>query len=595
MQEKKRVTPYVELSPSTSIAAPQFHWIYPKEDPNLLSRITKEFNVSPVIAQILISRGFRSMVEIHHYFYAKLPDLFSPSLLPQIDRLVDRLYRALQEKEGILIYGDNDVDGVTGTVLLVEFLKTLGAKVSYNLPNREELKGSFIEDAIETAKIQGCTLIITVDCGVSRLDRQDAAHHEGIDVLITDHHEPSSSLSDSFITLNPKLPSSSYPNRDLTGVGVAFKLVHALANFLTSKGLIDPETIDLKSFLDLVAIGTVADMGPLKTENRILVRYGLMQIPKTGRLGLLKLISSCDIDPDNVSTSDIASKIAPRLNSLGRISDAKQGAELLLTRDFDQAKELVEFIEKRNEERQKIERKNSLEIELLIQNNPSLLTDHKALVLYSEECHPGVIAIIAARIAKVYNRPTVIITKDKGVCKGSVRTIAEFAILPILRENDELFLNYGGHDFAAGFTILPEQVEPFKKRFLESVDRLLSHQDLSAKLHLDARVSFQDLTFDFFDSLSLLSPFGIENPAPTLYSEVWQLFNPKIVGKQHLKFYLEEGGRQLEGIGFNLAHRKGELYRKKNSKLLIAFTPYLNSYHDKTSIHLQIRDFVILS
>lgn len=568
-------------------------WIYPKENSSFLSRIVKEFNINPVTAQILISRGFTSTVEIHHYLYAKLPDLFSPSLLPQIDLAVDRLYRALQEKEKILIYGDNDVDGITGTVLLVEFLHQLGANVSYSVPNRSQLKGSVIADAIETAKTNGCTLIITVDCGLSTIDDLSQASNNGIDVIVTDHHEPGNHLPVCFATLNPKFPNTTYPNRDLTGVGVAFKLAHALANFLTSKGLIDPETIDLKDFLDLVAIGTVADMGPLRAENRILVRYGLNQIPKTGRIGLLKLLKICEINSEEVTTSDIASKIAPRLNSLGRISDAKKGAELLLTRDFDVAADLVDFIDKRNQERQKIERKDSAEIEKIIEANPTLL-DHKGLVIVSESCHPGIIAIISARIAKLYNRPTVIITSDKGVCKGSARTIPEFAILPVLRDNESILMNYGGHDFAAGFTIARENIDLFKERFLSAVDTHLSMRDLSPKLMIDAKVSFQDLTFDFLDSLTLLGPFGVDNVVPTLYAEASQVFNPKVIGRFHLKFYLEEGGRQLEGIGFNLAHRRSELFRKKSSKLLIAFTPHINSYQEKTSIQLQIKDFIVL-
>ncbi|NDE00133.1 single-stranded-DNA-specific exonuclease RecJ, partial [bacterium] len=346
----------------------------------------------------------------------------------------------------------------------------------------------------------------------------ERADRYGIDVIVTDHHEPGSQNLRCVATLNPKLHHSTYPNRDLTGVGVAFKLAHALLSFLSVKGTIDPEEIDLKDMLDIVAIGTVADMGSLRGENRILVRYGLNQIPKTGRIGLLKLLNLSDLNAETITTGDIASKLAPRLNSLGRISDPMKGVELLLTRDFNVATHLVDFIDKKNQERQKIERRDSLEIEKMIEQHPDLL-EGKAIVLFSKTCHPGIIAIIAARMSKLYNRPTAVITEDKGVLKASVRTIPEFPILPVLRDNESILMNYGGHDYAAGFTISPEKFPLFKERFILAAERSLSDKDLFPKLLIDAKVSFKDLTFDFLESLSLLEPFGVDNPAPTLFCE----------------------------------------------------------------------------
>jgi len=568
-------------------------WVFPKENPPLVQRINREFNINPVTAQILVSRGFSSMVEIHHYLYAKLPDLYSPSLMPQIDQAVDRLYRAIQDKESILVFGDNDVDGITGTVLLTDFFRRLGVTAFYSVPNRNQIKESLMSDAIETALEKGCKLIITVDCGLTSTDEVERADRYGIDVIVTDHHEPGSQNLRCVATLNPKLHHSTYPNRDLTGVGVAFKLAHALLSFLSVKGTIDPEEIDLKDMLDIVAIGTVADMGSLRGENRILVRYGLNQIPKTGRIGLLKLLNLSDLNAETITTGDIASKLAPRLNSLGRISDPMKGVELLLTRDFNVATHLVDFIDKKNQERQKIERRDSLEIEKMIEQYPDLL-EGKAIVLFSKTCHPGIIAIIAARMSKLYNRPTAVITEDKGVLKASVRTIPEFPILPVLRDNESILMNYGGHDYAAGFTISPEKFPLFKERFILAAERSLSDKDLFPKLLIDAKVSFKDLTFDFLESLSLLEPFGVDNPAPTLFCEADQIFPPKVIGKVHLKFYLEENGRQLEGIGFNLASRRTELIKKKGSRLIVAFTPTINSYQEKTSIQLQIKDFQVL-
>lgn len=413
----------------------------------------------------------------------------------------------------------------------------------------------------------------------------------GIDVIVTDHHEPTSKIPLCIATLNPKLLNSTYPNRDITGVGVAFKLAHALTNRLIELEMIKPSKIDLKNYLDLVALGTIADMGALRGENRILVRYGLKQMRRMKRVGLTKLFQVCDIHPAEITPIDIASKVAPRLNSLGRIADPIKGVELLLIRDPDDAEKLAQELDLFNIERQKIEREASDNIDAYIAKHPQILQD-KGIVLHSDQWHPGIIAIITARIAKQYNRPTVIISIEQGIGKGSIRTIPEFPLLPMLKENADLLINYGGHDFAAGMTIKEEDIPEFKKRFLAAANRCLQEQDVVTKLFLDAQVQFSDLTFDFMESLSLLEPYGNENPPPILYCDANQIWPPKVVGRLHLKLFLEQGERMLEGIGFNLANRKDQI-RQKNVLLRIAYTPQINLFLNKASIQLLIKDFKI--
>jgi single-stranded-DNA-specific exonuclease len=392
-------------------------------------------------------------------------------------------------------------------------------------------------------------------------------------------------------TLNPKLVNSTYPNREITGVGVAFKLAHAILNVLIENEDPRSKAIDLKRYLDLVALGTIADMGALIGENRILVRYGLAQLRKTKRIGLLKLFHVCDINLSKLTPVDIASKVAPRLNSLGRIADPQKGVELLLIRDEVAAGKLAQELDLYNIERQKIERMTTESIEQYISTHPKML-DEKAIFLYSDKWHPGIIPIITAKIAKQYNRPTILIAIEKGVGKGSIRTIPEFPLLSLLKSTENLLLNFGGHNYAAGLTIEEKNIPVFKKQFVKFVNDALKDKDVISKIYIDAFIDFKDLTFDFMESLSLLEPFGNENPAPILYCDVKQSWQPKVISKTHLKLYLEQNDRMLEGIGFGMADRKTAL-QYKDLLLRIAFTPQINTFLNKSSIQLHIRDFLI--
>jgi single-stranded-DNA-specific exonuclease len=566
-------------------------WVYPNVDPAWHQEIIKEFNIHPVTAYILAARPFQSLEEIHAFLYAKLPDLFDPHLFLDMDKAVDRVLEALKNNEHMLIYGDNDVDGITAATLLTEFLRFIGAKVSFHIPNPNAMRQSIMLDALEFATQNTCKLIITVDCGITAAGEIEEVVRHNIDVIVTDHHEPTARIPHCIATLNPKLINSTYPNRNLTGVGVAFKLAHALTNALTDNGTFSATKIDLKRYLDLVALGTIADMGSLLGENRILVRYGLRQLRRTRRIGLAKLFAVCDLKLGDITPMDIASKVAPRLNSLGRIADPRKGVELLLIRDATAAEALANELDLNNIERQRIERRDSEDIEKYISKHPKILS-HRAIVLASEKWHPGIIPIITARIAKQYNRPTIIISIDNQIGKGSIRTIPEFPLLHHLRDNADLLENFGGHDYAAGLMIKQENIEIFTERFIKKADDVLKEQDIITKLHLDAPIQFDDITFDFMESFSLLEPFGNENPAPILYCKAHQVWPPKVIGKTHLKLYLEQN-RMLEGIAFGMADKRSRL-GKKGLELDIAFTPHINTFLNKSSIQLQIKDFKIV-
>ncbi len=564
-------------------------WVDPKKDPDRLQKIMQEFHLHPVLAQVLVSRGITSTDDIHYYLYGKLPDLLDPFLFAEMPQAMQRIMQAIQNEENILVYGDNDVDGMTGTALLAEFLSFVGAKVFHYISNRTQLlRQSMILDALEYALKTHCTLLITVDCGITAAEQIEEVVRHKIDVIITDHHEPTNKIPLCVATLNPKLVSSEYPNRELTGVGVAFKLACALTEHLVDEGMLPAKKVDLKRYLDLVAIGTVSDMGLLLGENRILVSYGLEQLRKTKRIGLAKLLSICETDVLDSTTSIIASKIAPRLNSLGRIAEPEQGVKLLLAKQALAAEKLAIELNLYNIERQKIERQMTKDVEKTLEAHPEILTN-RAIVMTSRKWHPGIIAILAMRISKQYNRPTVMIALDGQVGKGSVRSIPEFPVLGVLKDLSDLLLNFGGHDSAAGLTIRESCIEEFTERFIAIANEKLHEQHITPKLQLDAHVRFDDLTFDLMESLKLLEPYGHGNPPPMLYADCQQIAEPKIIGKQHLKMYLEQEDRMLEGLAVGQAFRLPFL-QKKPLPLRVAFTPQVNG----SSIQLLIRDFQIL-
>lgn len=565
-------------------------WVYPKADPALKEKIIQEFHFHPVLVSILVARGITSSDNIHYYLYGKLPDLHDPFLFAEMPQAVKRIQQAILSEENILIYGDNDVDGMTGTALLAEFLNFLGAKVFHYISNRTTLlRQSMILDALEYALKTHCTLLITVDCGITAAEQIEQVVRHKIDVIITDHHEPTDKIPHCVATLNPKLVNADYPNRELTGVGVAFKLACALAEHLVEEGIIPAKKIDMKRYLDLVAIGTVSDMGILLGENRILVSYGLEQLRKTKRIGLAKLLSICETDLLDTTTSIIASKIAPRLNSLGRIAEPEQGVKLLLAKQALAAEKLAIELNLYNIERQKIERMMTKDVEKTLEMCPQILTN-KAICMSSRKWHPGIIAILAMRLSKQLHRPTVMIALDGQVGKGSIRSISEFPVLGVLKELSDLLLNFGGHDSAAGLTIRESCIEEFTNRFIAIANERLQDKHIIPKLQLDSEVRFDDLTFDLMESIKLLEPFGHGNPAPMLYADCQQVAEPKLIGKQNLKLFLEQEDRMLEGIAIGLTHRLHEL-QKKPLRLRIAFTPQVSG----SSIQLLIRDFQVLS
>lgn len=567
-------------------------WDYPKHNEVFLKKISKEFHLHPAIAQVLISRGFQSIQEIRDFLYPQLSSLHSTSLFLDMEKAVARLLQAKANNEHVMIYGDGDVDGITGVTLIVEFLQILGVKTSYCC------SGTLFKQHGETASLisqmlqDGISLLITVDCGITAGKEVQAINKQGIDVIVTDHHMPTGKLPHCIAMLNPKLDKNPYPNKELTGVGVAFKLVCATYEELIQQDASWKDKIDLLRFLDLVSLGTIADVGRLSGENRILVSYGIKEIAKGKRLGLKKLCSLSGVDKSEVSSTNLGIRITPKLNSLGRLADSSQGVKLLLSQDPKNIGTIVSELSVVNQERQRIEAEVLRDVERILAANPKL-TAQSAIVLASPNWHSRVIPIISARLARTYNKPVAIIALQDGIGKGSLRTIGSFPLLGVLRKCESFFLSYGGHDFAAGLMIKEDQVEGFRKKFIHLVSSSLRKDDAMRTLSLDVGMDFSRINRDLIASMELLEPFGKGNVSPVFYTKAIQVRYPKLLAGNHVKLYLNSGERNLEGTAFGQGDKISLLKANWNIPLDIAYTLRIMRRSARGAIRLLIQDFRI--
>lgn len=567
-------------------------WDYPKHNEVFLKKILKEFHLHPAIAQVLISRGFQSIQEIRDFLHPQLSSLHSTSLFLDMEKAVVRLLQAKANNEHVMIYGDGDVDGITGVTLIVEFLQILGVKTSYCC------SGTLFKQHGETASLisqmlqEGISLLITVDCGITAGKEVQAINKQGIDVIVTDHHMPTGKLPHCIAMLNPKLDKNPYPNKELTGVGVAFKLVCATYEELIQQDASWKDKIDLLRFLDLVSLGTIADVGRLSGENRILVSYGIKEIAKGKRLGLKKLCSLSGVDKSEVSSTNLGIRITPKLNSLGRLADSSQGVKLLLSQDPKNIGTIVSELSVVNQERQRIEAEVLRDVERILAANPKL-TAQSAIVLASPNWHSRVIPIISARLARTYNKPVAIIALQDGIGKGSLRTIGSFPLLGVLRKCESFFLSYGGHDFAAGLMIKEDQVEGFRKKFIHLVSSSLRKDDAMRTLSLDVGMDFSRINRDLIASMELLEPFGKGNVSPVFYTKAIQVRYPKLLAGNHVKLYLNSGERNLEGTAFGQGDKISLLKANWNIPLDIAYTLRIMRRSARGAIRLLIQDFRI--
>lgn len=550
-----------------------------------------ELGISPTTANILVNRGIKSRDGADEFLRASLDDLVEPFAFSDMHRIVGRILKAVRGGEKILVYGDYDADGITATSLLTLFFRELGADVDYFIPGRQEEGYGLSMSALERIRGMNVGLIVTVDCGISSVAEVEAARSMGIDVIITDHHEPPEELPRAFGTLNPCLKESGYPFVGLAGVGVAMKLVQGVFAGMDGKDKagpgIDPR---LHKYLDIVALGTIADVVPLKGENRILVRHGLPLLKDGRRLGIQKLMDVAMVRPGRFNSGTVGFQMAPRLNASGRLGRAELGVSLLTTDDPELAASIADELDSLNRERQQIERD-------ILEDARSMLVsedefEFNTIVLASKDWHQGVVGIVASKLVEEFYKPTVLIALRDGMGKGSARSIPAFHLYGGLERCSDLLVGFGGHKYAAGLSIKAENIEAFHQRFEDIVANALTAEDFRPFIRIDDELSLDELDWDLYGELSSLSPFGAGNPEPVLQARNLEVLYPKMVGKNHIKMKLRQQGFAMPAIGFNM----GEIYQSlamEKVYLDAAFSLEANEWQGERSLQLNIKDIHI--
>lgn len=555
-------------------------WELPVEAaPEKIKEIATLFNLSEAVVKVLFNRGFYQAETIKDFLEVNAANFHEPFLLKDCAVAVERIIKAITAGELITIYGDYDVDGITSTSLMVKVLTDLGARVDYYIPERQSEGYGLNSEALNAIYDNKSSLLITVDCGISAVAEVEAISDK-LDIIITDHHQPPEVLPKSFAIINPKQVDCTYPEKNLAGVGVAFKLCQALWLELKKENLM--------KYLDLVAIGTVADIVSLLGENRLIVKLGLKEITTTSNVGLKALLQSSGLSHKKIDAGKIGFIIAPRLNAAGRMDNAKIGVKLLTTESLVTAQELAIVLENENNNRQRTEKDILEKVDNMIINGN--LYQDQVIVVAGSDWHSGVIGIVASRIVEKYYRPVVIISKKDGVGKGSCRSIEGFNIYEALDECSELLVQFGGHKQAAGLTIKVENIAKFRLKINKLAEMKLTIDDFKPKIKLDTEIYCEGITEKLLNDLTMLEPFGMGNPKPVFVSSEVLIREAKKIGAdgKHLKFKVGTNGKELEALAWNLG-AIADVFSHED-KINIAFYPEYNEWQDRKSIQLKILD-----
>ncbi len=551
--------------------------------PELVNELATRLRINPLTAQIMALRGICDADSGEEFLHANLSRLPDPDLLPDMNIACQRIEQALSRGERIAIHGDYDVDGITGCSLLVEVLRKLGADVDYHIPLRLVDGYGLSAEALRQAAKHGCSLAISVDCGVSAVAEAELAAELGLDLIITDHHQPPELLPRCLALINPHLPGCRFPWRDLSGVGVAFFLLAGLRRRLRESGYFHNRSEpDLRQSLDLVALGTIADIVPLGGVNRILTRSGLQLMERDSRPGISALKQVADVK--QVTSGVVGFRLAPRLNAAGRLEDAALGVQLLLNEEEDLSG-LASLLDGFNRERQQLEQKTLQEACRKVEEEIS--DDSFSIVLAGEDWHPGVIGIVASRLVERYHRPVVMLAVDGDQVKGSARSIKGFHLHRGLQECAGQLSAFGGHEMAAGMALKKGNIDMFRNSFELACRSQLQADDLVPVVLHDGEVELEQITREWLAELELLNPCGAGNPQPAFLSVRCRVLDARILAEKHLKFSVEQEGARVDCIAFGMAERYAEL----SGCVDLLYRPGLNTWRGTTSIQLQVTDF----
>jgi single-stranded-DNA-specific exonuclease len=582
-------------------------WFVNRTNQEYVNYLSGALSISPLLAQILINRRIKTVEDIEYFLFGGVSALADPFVLPDMSLAVERIGKALRENERVFIHGDYDADGICAAAIVYQSLTRLGADCRYFIPNRFIHGYGFNSQGVEMAEKAGARLIITVDCGINSLEAAGIARDKGIDVIITDHHEPPMNkenekvgkredegesaatsqlhdfsdsrfvLPDAVAVVNPKLMGRDNALAGLSGAAIAFKMVQALDIVYHSRS----GSLDL---IDLATLGTIADVVPVTGENRVILKQGLPRIERSTRAGIRALLRVSGIEGCSIKAGRLAFTVIPRINAAGRIEDATDVVKLLSTDSDETAYEIASRLDRLNSQRQEIEENILREAMGLVGEKES----SSVIVLASDKWHLGVNGIVASRIVDQVYRPAIVLTVEDRVAKGSARSIPSFDICGALSECSDLLIGFGGHEQAAGLKIDISNLDAFEKRMCSLFDRAPNVETVPS-LKIDADVSFSDIDFNFVRELGMLEPFGFGNPEPLFGSKMLEALSPRIVGNNHIKMKLRQKTNHIDAIGFGLGEYLGELV--SYPAIDAVFTPTVNEWNGNKYLQLILKAF----
>lgn len=561
----------------------QKRWTVKKYQPNEEQQLQSALKIHPILCRLLVQRGITKYEEARHFFRPSLDDLHDPWIMKDMDKAVSRLEEAFFRQEKILIYGDYDVDGTTAVATVYGFLESMYPNIEFYIPHRYREGYGISMQGIEYARDNDISLVIALDCGIKSIEHITLAKSFGIDFVICDHHLPDAELPPAAAILNPKQDGCPYPYKELSGCGIGFKFISALAQ---KKGR---PMEDVYRYLDLVATSIAADIVPMTGENRVLAFHGIRQVNEAPSAGIKALIQLSNLK-EKLTTSNLVFVIAPRVNAAGRMDDARKAVNLFIEKDFDKAYAFAEMLHGDNMERKGVDMSITQEAVSIIQNDTSLHS-RKSTVLYQPHWHKGVVGIVASRlIDKYYYRPTIILTQSNDKVAGSARSVSGFNVYEAIHQCKDLLENYGGHFYAAGMTMKPENVTAFQAKFEEVVAATINPELLIPEIVIDTEISLADLTPAFYNIMRQFEPLGPENLRPIfLAKNLVDTGFSKIVKEEHLKLSVKQrSGGSFSGIGFFMADKFELISHKKPFDMV--FTVEENEWNGTVSLQLKVID-----
>ncbi len=565
----------------------QKRWVLREADESVVSLLSEQLKIPPLVARILVLRGLNDPDSARRYLSSSLrSDLPSPFLMAGMEQAAGRLVRALERKELICVWGDYDVDGTTGTAALVSFLREVGGKVTYYIPHRIDEGYGLNPEGLKCLSSQGVRLVVSVDCGISNYEEVELARSIGIDVVIVDHHELPPNLPPAFAITNPHRPDCSFPDKGLSGAGLAFYLIIGLRAKLREAGWFGAsESPDIRRYLDIVTLGTIADMVPLTGVNRVLARRGLTELGGSTRPGVVALKQVARLPPGEISAGQVGFQLGPRINAAGRMDAGLKVVEMLTTESHEVALRIAQELDEHNRERQAMEAQVLEEALSQVDADP-LLKERYSIVLGREGWHPGVLGIVASRIVERFHRPTVVIAFSQGAGKGSARSIRGFHMVEGLRCCADFLEKFGGHEYAGGLSIKQEKFPSFLTRFEEIARNSLAPEDLIPVLEVDAELEFSEIGLSLVRHIETLKPFGIGNPEPLFVTKAVEVSERRdFSGGSRLR--LRQGGKSLGAVVFRL-EKDFPAYPGANIDLVYRLTE--NEWNGSSAVELRIID-----